>query len=102
MNNNNNNKPVIRIKDEQRIRKTKELMEMLNLADRTRREQYLLGASVLDPKNKCSLTSHCFLRCCLKSQLPFAVKLSPAVKAGLLPFLALESLNISHLLYFLG
>ena len=50
MNNNNNNKPVIRIKDEQRIRKTKELMEMLNLADRTRSEHYLLGASVLDPK----------------------------------------------------
>jgi hypothetical protein len=41
---------VIRIKDQLRIRKTKELMEMLNLADRTRSEQYLLGASALDPK----------------------------------------------------
>jgi hypothetical protein len=47
------NKPVIRLKDEQRIRKTKELMQMLNLADRVRGEQYLLGASsssALDPK----------------------------------------------------
>jgi hypothetical protein len=40
----------IRLKHELRIRKTKELMEMMKLADRTRSEQYLLGASVLDPK----------------------------------------------------
>jgi hypothetical protein len=45
----NNNKPI-RIKEQLRIRKQKELMEMMNLADRTRSEQYLLGASVLDPK----------------------------------------------------
>jgi len=44
------NKPVIRIKNQLRIRKQKELMEMMNLADRTRSEQYLLGGSALDPK----------------------------------------------------
>jgi hypothetical protein len=46
------NKSVIRIKDELRIRKQKELMSMYNLQDRT--SSNLLGASTvgLDPKTE--------------------------------------------------